>query len=108
MVKTTILIEGNPIPVDRLVATYTPRHGLKTPPTLLLEWDGGNLFFTGKKVLTIWLGPRYKGLLDDIFKNRVLAEDFSLYLHAPTRTDPSLAPKGHECFYVLSPVPHLS
>jgi phytoene desaturase len=36
-----------------------------------------------------------------------LAEDFSLYLHAPTRTDPSLAPKGHECFYVLSPVPHL-
>ena len=54
MVKT-ILIEGNPIPVDRLAATYTPRHGLKTPPTLLLEWDGGNLFFTGKKVLTTLL-----------------------------------------------------
>ncbi|MGB9800308.1 MAG: phytoene desaturase [Thermanaerothrix sp.] len=55
----------------------------------------------------IILGPRYKGLLDDIFKHKVLAEDFSLYLHMPTITDPSLAPEGHEAFYVLSPVPHL-
>ncbi len=56
---------------------------------------------------TILLGPRYKELLDDIFRNKVLAEDFSLYLHAPTRTDPSLAPPGCENFYVLSPVPNL-
>ena len=55
---------------------------------------------------TIVLGPRYRGLLDDIFNKRVLAEDFSLYLHAPTRSDASLAPPGHECFYVLSPVPN--
>ena len=55
---------------------------------------------------TIVLGPRYEGLLDDIFRRRVLADDFSLYLHAPTRTDPSLAPPGHEAFYVLSPVPN--
>ena len=56
---------------------------------------------------TIMLGPRYKGLLDDIFKHKTLAEDFSLYLHRPTATDPSLAPDGHDGFYVLSPVPHL-
>jgi phytoene desaturase len=56
---------------------------------------------------TILLGPRYRELLDDIFDKKVLAPDFSLYLHAPTRTDPSLAPPGHENFYVLSPVPHL-
>jgi len=56
---------------------------------------------------SIILTKRYKPLLDDIFRRKVLAEDFSLYLHAPTRTDPSLAPPGHECFYVLSPVPHL-
>ena len=56
---------------------------------------------------TILFGPRYKGLLDDIFGAGVLAEDFSLYLHAPTVTDPSLAPPGGEAFYVLSPVPHL-
>jgi phytoene desaturase len=55
----------------------------------------------------IILGPRYKALLDDIFDNKIVAEDFSLYLHMPTITDPSIAPDGHEGFYVLSPVPHL-
>ncbi len=56
---------------------------------------------------TILLGERYKGLLTDIFKKQKLPEDFSLYLHAPTRTDPSMAPEGCESFYVLSPVPNL-
>ncbi len=55
----------------------------------------------------IILGKRYKGLLDDIFSRKVVADDFSLYLHMPTLTDPSIAPPGHENFYVLSPVPHL-
>ena len=53
------------------------------------------------------LGERYKSLLNDIFKRHHLAEDFSLYLHRPTATDPSLAPEGCDTFYVLSPVPHL-
>jgi phytoene desaturase len=56
---------------------------------------------------SVLFGPRYKELLEDIFDKGILAEDFSLYLHAPTRTDPSLAPEGCEAFYVLSPVPHL-
>ncbi len=56
---------------------------------------------------TILLGPRYRELLRDIFKRHHLAEDFSLYLHRPTATDPSLAPPGCDAFYVLSPVPHL-
>ncbi|MFG6432024.1 phytoene desaturase [Roseateles sp. LYH14W] len=56
---------------------------------------------------TISLGPRYEGLLDDIFTNKHLADDFSLYLHRPTATDPSLAPPGCDTFYVLAPVPHL-
>jgi len=56
---------------------------------------------------TILLGPRYRGLLEDIFERHRLAEDFSLYLHRPTATDPSLAPAGCDAFYVLSPVPHL-
>jgi len=56
---------------------------------------------------TILLGPRYRELLQDIFKHHKLAEDFSLYLHRPTATDPSLAPPGCDAFYVLSPVPHL-
>ena len=53
------------------------------------------------------LGPRYRALLEDIFKRKVLADDFSLYLHRPSATDPSVAPPGHDTFYVLSPVPHL-
>ena len=56
---------------------------------------------------TILVGPRYRELLDDIFKHKILAEDFSLYLHRPTATDDSLAPVGCDAFYVLSPVPHL-
>ncbi len=55
---------------------------------------------------TIILGPRYQGLLKDIFRRKVLADDFSLYLHAPARTDPSMAPPGKDAFYVLSPVPN--
>ena len=55
----------------------------------------------------IIFGPRYRELLTDIFSRGRLAEDFSLYLHAPTRSDPSLAPPGCDGFYVLSPVPHL-
>jgi phytoene desaturase len=55
----------------------------------------------------IILGPRYEELLRDIFDRKLLADDFSLYLHMPTKTDPSLAPPGCEAFYVLSPVPHL-
>jgi phytoene desaturase len=55
----------------------------------------------------ILFGPRYKGLLSDIYDHGVLAEDFSLYLHHPTVTDPSLAPEGHSTFYVLAPVPHM-
>ncbi len=55
----------------------------------------------------IILGPRYGGLLKDIFTRKTLSDDFSLYLHMPTLTDPSLAPEGCDAFYVLSPVPHL-
>jgi phytoene desaturase len=55
----------------------------------------------------ILMGPRYRELLQDIFKRKVLAKDFSLYLHRPTATDPSMAPPGCDAFYVLSPVPHL-
>jgi phytoene desaturase len=56
---------------------------------------------------TIALGPRYRELLDDIFFHKTLAEDFSLYVHRPTATDPTLAPPGGDAFYVLSPVPNL-
>ena len=57
---------------------------------------------------TIVMAGRYKGLIEDIFDRKVLADDFSLYLHAPSRTDPTLAPPGGESLYVLAPVPNLA
>ena len=56
---------------------------------------------------TIWMGQRYRELLADIFNQKTLSEDFSLYLHRPTATDPSFAPPGCDSFYVLCPVPNL-
>ncbi len=56
---------------------------------------------------TIWMGERYQSLLTDIFDKKILSEDFSMYLHRPTATDPSFAPKGCDSFYVLVPVPNL-
>lgn len=57
---------------------------------------------------TVIFGPRYRELISEIFKGPEVPDDFSLYLHAPTRTDPALAPEGCDAFYVLAPVPHLA
>lgn len=75
--------------------------------SLFVMYFGTNRKYSDLAHHTILFGPRFKGLLDDIFKGSKLPDDFSLYLHAPTVTDPSLAPEGCEGFYVLSPVPHL-
>ena len=56
---------------------------------------------------TIWLGRRYRALLDDVFHRKILTEDFSLYIHRPSATDPSFAPPGCDSFYALAPVPNL-
>jgi len=75
--------------------------------SLFVWYFGTRRQYPGVAHHTIMLGPRYKELLADIFKRKVLASDFSLYLHRPTATDPSLAPPGCDAFYVLSPVPNL-
>ena len=74
---------------------------------LYVLYFGTNKKFNDVPHHTIWLGKRYQALLDDIFNKKVLADDFSLYLHRPSATDPSMAPNGCDCFYVLSPVPNL-
>jgi phytoene desaturase len=74
--------------------------------SLFVAYFGTNKTYPDLAHHSILLGPRYRGLLTDIFDRKKLTEDFSLYLHAPTRTDSSLAPAGGESFYVLSPVPN--
>jgi len=56
---------------------------------------------------TVLNGPRYRGLVEDIFLKGKLADDMSLYVHRPSVTDPTCAPEGGDTFYALSPVPHL-
>ncbi len=55
---------------------------------------------------TIILSPTYQELLEDIFVNKKLGDEFSLYLHRPSATDPAMAPHGCDCFYALIPVPN--
>ena len=80
--------------------------GLRYSMGLFVWYFGTNRQYPDVRHHSILMGPRYKELLDDIFGQR-LADDFSLYLHRPTATDPSMAPEGCDAFYVLSPVPHL-
>jgi phytoene desaturase len=74
--------------------------------SLFVIYFGTKRQYPDVKHHTIILGERYKGLLTEIFDAKTLPEDFSLYLHRPTATDPSMAPAGNDCFYVLIPVPN--
>jgi len=76
-------------------------------PSLFLVHFGIRGRWPGIPHHTIMFGPRYRGLLTDIYDHGVLPQDFSLYLHHPTATDPDMAPEGHSTFYALAPVPHL-
>ena len=90
---------------------YTNRkiEGMKYSMSLFVIYFGTKRRYTDSGLAhhNIILSKRYKELLTDIFDDKILAEDFSLYLHMPTLTDSSIAPDGCENFYVLSPVPHL-
>lgn len=125
-VQSVVLADGTSIATDCVVANADPStvYSRMIDPAFRKKHTDGSiarrrqsmslfvLYFGASKRYedlahhTIVLGPRYRELLSDIFEKKVLSRDFSLYLHAPTKTDPSLAPPGHEAFYVLSPVPN--
>jgi len=93
----------------RHLRPFRARHALgqKQSMSLFVGYFGTSRAYPALRHHTVVMGPRYEELLRDIFQRKILAPDFSLYLHAPGRTDPSLAPAGHDAFYVLSPVPNL-
>ena len=72
-----------------------------------LLYLGVNKKYPQLKHHTLILSERYKGLIDDIFDSKILPDDFSMYLHIPSQTDPTMAPEGCESMYVLIPVPNL-
>ncbi len=81
-------------------------HRMKQSMSLFVTYFGTTKLYPELAHHTIILSKRYRELLEDIFERKTLSEDFSLYMHAPTRSDPSVAPPGCESFYVLSPVPN--
>lgn len=87
---------------------WTPRKlsRAKHSMSLFVWYFGTNRRFDAVPHHSILMGPRYRGLIADIFDRKILAKDMSLYLHRPTASDPSLAPDGCDAFYVLSPVPN--
>ncbi len=87
---------------------YTDRRVAKMrySMSLFVIYFGTKKQYPGIRHHTIILGDRYRELLDDIFNKKILANDFSLYLHRPTATDASMAPAGCDSFYVLAPVPN--
>ena len=89
--------------------TYTDRKvkSMTYSMSLFVSYFGTNKQYEDIAHHEIILGNRYRELLVDIFDKKIVADDFSLYLHRPTATDPSLAPEGCDCWYVLSPVPNL-
>ncbi len=121
------LASGEVLPADAVVSNgdvaFTYKHlvapkwrkkntdaridGLDYSMSLMVIYFGTNKQYPDIAHHEIIMGPRYKGLLDEVFGTKTLAKDFSLYLHRPTATDPSLAPPGCDAWYVLSPVPHL-
>lgn len=126
-VTEVIDVDGNKIKADLVIYNGDPSYAyqnlfsqkLKKPlsmkPASLTQYSMGLFvlyFGTTRKYEevahhTIWLGKRHKELLRDIFENKKLTEDFSLYIHRPTATDPSFAPDNCDSFYVLCPVPNL-
>jgi len=96
-----------PASVQSRVARVRARHG-RLSMGLYVLFFGANRTWPDVAHHTVWFGDRYKDLLTDIFHRKVLAEDFSLYVHRPTATDPSFAPAGKDSFYVLCPVPNLA
>ncbi|MEM9425272.1 MAG: phytoene desaturase [Pseudomonadota bacterium] len=102
---------------DRLLRNHQKRRWT-SPRLKRTRWSMGLFvwYFGTKGTRNLWSdvghhtilnGPRYKGLIDDIFIKGHLAEDMSLYVHRPSVTDPTVAPDGDDTFYALSPVPHL-
>ncbi len=56
---------------------------------------------------TLFLADDYRENFDSIIRDRSLAAHSSVYVHAPARLDPSMAPPGQDTLTVTVPVGHM-
>jgi phytoene desaturase len=94
-------------PAEQALATRLKLRAAEYSMGLFVLYFGTTRTYPEVAHHTIWMGERYRELLADIFDHKTLTDDFSLYVHRPTATDPSFAPPGCDSFYVLCPVPNL-
>lgn len=97
------LLGDHPAARRRAASLARRRHSM----SLFVIYFGTKRSYPALTHHNVMFGPRYEAHLRDIFDRGIVADDFSLYVHAPTLTDPSLAPTGHHAYYALSPVPNL-
>jgi len=100
---STDLLKGKQVSLHNRVIEKFAKHSMG----LFVIFFGTKKKYNNIAHHTIWMGPRYKALLEEIFDKHTLAEDFSVYLHRPTCTDSSFAPPNGDSFYALVPVPNL-
>ncbi|MGI9525279.1 MAG: phytoene desaturase family protein [Hyphomicrobiaceae bacterium] len=95
--------------VPKSTRSWIPRLKLRSRKSmgLFVSYFGTDCTYDDVAHHTIWMGSRYRELLRDIFRRKILTDDFSLYVHRPTATDKSFAPAGNDSFYVLCPTPNL-
>ncbi len=91
-------------PIHRRKWTDTRIKRLDHTMSCFLLFLGCRRRFSGIKHHTLILTERYRALLHDIFDRKILPDDFSMYVHAPSITDKTMAPEGCESLMVLIPV----
>lgn len=121
------LADGTHIPADAVICNAdvsTAYHHLLPDASRFMRWRVGHMAYSNSLVVIYFgtkhhyqespllhhnliLGQDYRALLRQLFKHNQLPETPLLYLHMPSRTDPTVAPPGCAAFYVLALVPHL-
>jgi phytoene desaturase len=113
------LRDGDRIAVDAVVSnadvlrTHTllgrraPLRPLRETMSCFLLYLGTDRRIDGLLHHTLLVGRGYREFIRRVTRGSRLPETFSTYVHAPTRTEPGMAPPGGDSLAVLLPVPNL-
>ena len=79
---------------------------LKYSPSAVVLSVGSKKKYSGIAHHNIHFGNDWKGVFDDLIDRKQFMQDPSLLVTNSTLSDPELAPKGKEIYYVLFPTPN--
>lgn len=120
---TSIEVNGQTIPFDIIIANADYHHvdndlldsnnrgysesywsSRTLSPSAILAYLGVNKKVSGLLHHTMFFDADWHGHFDQVFKNKTWSEKPLFYVGTPSKTDPSVAPKGQENIVVLAPV----